>query len=138
MEVFGLVLGILGVWRVTHLLHAENGPWDVLERLRGLWEAPVWRGLLGCFYCLSLWVALPFSVLVTAGWKERLLFWPALSGGAILLERVTSRDVPAAYFEEPSAELAAGNTEGSDDVFVRKDERATAVDLEGERRRRVG
>ena len=129
MRVFGLVLGILGVWRVTHLLHAKNGPWGMLERLRGLSESPVWRGLLGCFYCLSLWVALPFSLLLAAGTKERLLLWPALSGGAILLERVTSREVQAAYFEEPPAET--GNTEGNDDVFVRKDERASAFDSAG-------
>ena len=136
MRVFGLVLGILGVWRVTHLLHAENGPWDLLERLRGLSEGALWRGLFGCFYCLSLWVALPFSLLLAAGSKERLLLWPALSGGAILLERVTSREVQAAYFEEPPAET--GNTEENDDVFMRKDERASAIDREGERTRRIG
>jgi hypothetical protein len=132
MQAFGLVLGILGVWRVTHLLHAENGPWDVLERLRLLLSADVWRGLFGCFYCLSLWVALPFSLLLAAGWKERLLFWPALSAGAILLERVSWREgaaPQATYFEEPLPNAA--ETEDNNDVFLRKDENEPAFDLEG-------
>ena len=34
MRFYWLALGILAVWRVTHLLHAEDGPWDVLYRLR--------------------------------------------------------------------------------------------------------
>lgn len=139
MQVFGLTLGILGVWRVTHLLHAENGPWDVLERLRMLLSADVWRGLFGCFYCLSLWIAAPFSLLLATGWKERLLFWPALSAGAILVERVSWREgaVPqATYFEEPLPKAAA--TEDDNDVLVRKDENEPALNLEAEWSRRIG
>ena len=29
-----LLVGALSVWRVTHLLQAEDGPWDVVVRLR--------------------------------------------------------------------------------------------------------
>ena len=139
MQFFGLTLGILGVWRVTHLLHAENGPWNVLERLRKLTTWSVWEGLFGCFYCMSLWVALPFSLLLAEGWKERLLVWPALSAGAILLERLSWREgatAPASYFEEPVAQSAA--MEGNGDVFVRKDENEPAIDIEAGRLRRSG
>jgi hypothetical protein len=107
MQSYWLLLGILGVWRVTHLLNAEDGPWDVLVRLRGRIRSPFWGQLLDCFYCLSLWVALPFSML-GHGIKERLCLWLAFSGGAILLERLTSREshpLPAQDFEE------AGGTE---------------------------
>ena len=34
MHFFWLIVGILGAWRVTHLLHAEDGPWDVVMGLR--------------------------------------------------------------------------------------------------------
>ena len=60
---YWLTLGILAVWRVTHLLQAEDGPWDMVVRFR-LWLADgFWGRLLDCFYCLSIWVAL-------AGWPR--------------------------------------------------------------------
>src|SRR5215831_17520095 len=102
MRFYGLVLGILAVWRITHLLHAESGPWNTVERLRKSLANGFWSSLFDCFYCLSLWVAAPFVFLLALEWKERLLLWPALSAGAILLERVSVRSEPpaAAYFEE--------------------------------------
>ena len=29
-----VVVSLLAVWRVTHLLHVESGPWDLLAALR--------------------------------------------------------------------------------------------------------
>jgi hypothetical protein len=83
-----LVVGVLAVWRITHLLQAEDGPWDLVLRLRRRVGDSVFGQLLDCFYCLSLYVALPFAWLCGASWLERLLLWPALSAGAILLERI--------------------------------------------------
>jgi hypothetical protein len=103
MSLTGLVIGILGVWRVSHLLHAENGPWNVVERFRRLIGVGFWSGLFGCFYCLSLWVAGPFALFLSGETKQRLLLWPALSAGAILIERLSSREavpLPAAYLED--------------------------------------
>lgn len=88
MRYYWLALGIFGVWRLTHLLNAEDGPGDVLVRIRYLAGYGFWGSLLDCFYCLSLWIAAPFACLIGAGWKEKLLLWPALSGAAILLERM--------------------------------------------------
>jgi len=76
------------VWRVTHLLQAEDGPWDFVVRVRSYAGTGMWGRLMDCFYCLSLWIALPFAWLCGEGWTERLLLWPALSAGAIFLERV--------------------------------------------------
>ena len=105
MKFYLLVLGILCVWRVTHLLNAEDGPWDLLVRLRRRMGSGFWGDLLDCFYCLSLWVAAPFALALGEGWKERLLLWPALSGAAILLERATARpetpgSTPTYYVED--------------------------------------
>jgi hypothetical protein len=88
MGFYGLVLGTLAVWRITHLLHAENGPWDLVARMRDRAGRVAGR-VFDCFYCLSLWIAIPFAALLGTGWLERALLWPALSAGAILLERVT-------------------------------------------------
>jgi hypothetical protein len=87
MTFYWLTLGVLAAWRITHLLNAEDGPWNLLD----------------CFYCLSLWVAAPLACLLGDGWKQRLLLWPAISGGAILLQKVTSREpvgLTAEYREE--------------------------------------
>jgi hypothetical protein len=107
MDFFSLVIGVLCVWRVTHLLSAEDGPGDVLVRLRrGLGDGDgdgFWGSLLDCFYCLSLWTAVPFALLLAAGWREGLLSWLAFSAGAILLERATGRTPappPALYLED--------------------------------------
>ena len=91
-----LVVGALCVWRVTHLFNAEDGPGSALVRLRRR-AGDGWLGqLLDCFYCLSLWVAAPASLLIGSGWKERLLLWLAFSGAACLLERATRERNPFA------------------------------------------
>jgi hypothetical protein len=103
MKFYWLVLEILCVWRLTHLLHAEDGPWSLLLRLRRAVGNGFWGGLLDCFYCLSLWIAAPFALLLGQGWRERLLLWLASSGGAILLERSTTRSqaqVSSFYVED--------------------------------------
>jgi hypothetical protein len=102
MRYYWFILGVLGVWRVTHLLQAEDGPWDVVIRLRRFAGQSMWGSLLDCFYCLSLWVALPFAFGIGDTTKERALLWLALSAGAILLERLTMRQEshPQTSFQE--------------------------------------
>jgi hypothetical protein len=102
MRFYLLILGTLCVWRITHLLNAEDGPWNLLVKFRQILGQGFWGKLLDCFYCLSLWIAIPFAVLIGEGRKERLLLWPALSGAAILLERLTSKAEPASppFFAE--------------------------------------
>lgn len=99
MEVYWLALGVLAVWRITHLLVAEDGPFEIVVRLRAQLPVGFWSGLVDCFYCLSLWIALPLALLIGSGWGERLLLWPALSGGAILLQRLTEPAVGPAVVE---------------------------------------
>lgn len=102
MQFYWLALGVLAVWRVTHLVNAEDGPWDLIVRLRRFAGSGIAGQLLDCFYCLSIWIAAPAAYWIGQGKKERWLLWPALSAGAILLERLTARDTrvpPALYFE---------------------------------------
>src|SRR5690348_6046877 len=102
MPFYWLVLAILGVWRLTHLLHAEDGPADVFKRLRDALGSNIAGKAIGCFYCLSLWTALPIAIWMGQTWGERALLWLATSAGAILIERVTARPVlQATYFEDP-------------------------------------
>ena len=118
MRFYWLALGALSVWRITHLLAAEVGPGDLFARLRQRAGSGFWGRLLDCFYCLSLWVAAPFALLLARGWREGILLWLALSAGAILLERVTDRRPaipPAVYVEdEETRDELLRTTENSD------------------------
>jgi hypothetical protein len=87
MDWLRLSLAALAVWRVSHLLAHEDGPWDVLARLRGSLGQTVLGDLMDCFYCLSIWSAFLLALLVASGWKDILLATLALSGAACLLER---------------------------------------------------
>ncbi|MGC2415423.1 MAG: hypothetical protein WA459_22350 [Stellaceae bacterium] len=100
MQWYLLVLASLSVWRLTHLLNAEDGPGAILAWLRAAAEDGIWGGLLDCFNCLSLWIAVPFGLIIGAGWGEKLLLWLGLSAAAILLERMTSGAGRANYIED--------------------------------------
>lgn len=103
MHFYWLVLGALAVWRVTHLLNAEDGPWDIFVRLRRLLGHGVVGSMFDCFYCLSLWTAAPVAWAISPGWRQWFLHWLGLSAGAILFEQLTRRQpetTPAQYYEE--------------------------------------
>jgi len=103
MDFYWLVIGVLAVWRLTHLLQAEDGPADLIVRLRRRMGAGFLARLVDCFYCLSLWVALPVACWIGRRTAERLLLWLAISAGAILLERLTGKQAGWSgplYFED--------------------------------------
>ena len=87
---FLFVLIILTVWRITHLLSKEDGPFDSIYLLRKKAGAGFLGSLLDCFYCVSVWVAFPFGIWLGNTWWEKILYWLALSGGACLLEQATT------------------------------------------------
>ena len=104
MKLYWLALGILGGWQITSLLHAGDGPWNSLSRLRAmLLHEPALR-FVGCFYCLTMWIAMPLAFWIGDTWPERVLLWFALAGGASLIQRaVEGRSPPVAvYFEDAS------------------------------------
>jgi hypothetical protein len=100
---YWLIVGVLVVWRLTHLLVAEDGPWDVIVRVRRAAGEGMLARLLDCFFCLSLWIALPVAAAIGGDGFERIMLWPALSAGAMIVERTTERrsTATATYFEEP-------------------------------------
>jgi hypothetical protein len=118
-----LLIAILSVWRIAHLFWGEDGPGDIFVRLRRLAGDGFWGRLLDCFYCLSLWVAAPIACLLGTSWLERGLLWTGLSGGAILLERLTERrpaPPPAArWHERPLPEIETKKEEENDHVMLR-------------------
>lgn len=123
LPITSLLVGVLAVWRITHLLWAEDGPGDIFVRLRRLVGDGFFGRLLDCFYCLSLWIALPFAWVLGGTWIDRGLLWFSLSGGAILLERATARTLaappppPAIWHEKPLPEEQ--NEENKNNVMLR-------------------
>ncbi len=90
MQWYLFVLGSLAVWRITHLLQAEDGPFDIIYLIRKKAGAGFFGNLLDCFYCTSIWVALPAAFYISKDRKEIVLLWIAFSGAACLLERLTA------------------------------------------------
>ena len=86
-------LGGFATWRVTHLLACEDGPADVLARLRALLGDSFVGKLMDCFQCLSFWVAAPAAFFVAQRPLDLVLTWLALSGVACLLERLGQEPV---------------------------------------------
>jgi len=91
MQFYWLTLGVLGVWRITHMLYAEDGPWNILVKVRRAAGTGDWGKMLDCFFCTSILIALPFALVLGESPGEKLLLWFALSGGACLLQRITER-----------------------------------------------
>jgi len=101
--IFRFVLAVLALWRLTHLLSKEDGPFDLIYHFRRRLGEGFFGRLLDCFYCLSIWMALPIGVWLGTDWKEKILYWLALSGAACLLEQATARDnkpKPPEYSED--------------------------------------
>jgi hypothetical protein len=81
------LLAALAAWRVSHLLACEDGPWDILARLRRRLGPSVLGRLMDCFQCLSIWVSAPFALFLRPSPVDFVVLWLAISGAACLLER---------------------------------------------------
>lgn len=82
----------LAVWRLAHLLSQEDGPFDLVFKLRRLAGQGFFGRLLDCFYCLSLWLAAPFAFMLSKDWITGVVVWLALSGAASVLFKATYRE----------------------------------------------
>ncbi|QNI32933.1 DUF1360 domain-containing protein [Alloacidobacterium dinghuense] len=96
---FRFVIAALAVWRLSHLLAAEDGPWDLIVRLRRNLGTTIWGKLMDCFYCLSIWISIPFALFVVSGMLDRIVVWLALSGAASLANKFIKEPV---IFEPPA------------------------------------
>ena len=92
MNILYLVLSVFAVWRLTHLFNKEDGPFDFIFLIRRKAGNSFLGKLMDCFYCLSIWMALPFGIWLGQTWIEKLLVWLALSGAACLLEQATTKN----------------------------------------------
>jgi Protein of unknown function (DUF1360) len=76
----------LATWRLTHLLVREDGPADAIARTRESLGESQLGALMDCFYCTSMWVAIPFAFYAAKKPAGRVAAWLALSGVACLID----------------------------------------------------
>lgn len=116
--VFDILL-FFAVFRFTRLLVGEHGIFGIFSLIRslaGVYETTVQRPnalgqmidikvndannpigqILTCFYCCSVWVAIPAAIVATIVSPDSLplyvwfaIHWFAISGGAILIKDIT-------------------------------------------------
>ena len=85
------MIAVLATWRVAHLIAREDGPFNVIVRLRLRAGNGFVGQLMDCPYCLSLWIAVPFAFALAGtipSWIAALL---AISGGASIVENALER-----------------------------------------------
>ena len=107
-DVWCFALCALAVWRVAHLLADENGPWDLVLRMREALGYGLLGRLIACFYCLSILASVPPALWMSSSRMEFLIQWLALSAVACLLEKATQKQhgtfrdypLPVAYLDK--------------------------------------
>ena len=115
------VLAILATWRVTHLLANEDGPADLMVKLRAALGDSFVGKLMDCFKCLSLWIAAPAALFVTRAPLMNFFVWLAISGAACLLQAAVQESL-ATHMPEtrvefhPSAQVSAETHNSEGDV----------------------
>ncbi len=103
-----LALAVLATWRLTHLIAREDGPADLVARLRARLGGG-WLGhLMDCFNCTSLWVAAPMAWWLATTLGDGIVLWLALSGAVCLLERASADKLVI----QPLNPVAQGETDG--------------------------
>jgi Protein of unknown function (DUF1360) len=86
------LLLVIVVWRITHLLSAEDGPFDLVYKCRK-WLGNSFVGkLMDCFYCLSIWIGLAAALYAGKTAAQVLLLCFYYSGASILLEKFSNKE----------------------------------------------
>jgi hypothetical protein len=102
-----LALGVLAVWRVSHLVVHEDGPANLVVRVRALVDRTPLAGMMDCFACTSVWVGGVVAVALFGGRlpaREVAVTALALSGAAMLAERALATSTDDHYLPEPETD----------------------------------
>lgn len=73
-------LTALAVWRMTHLLAEEDGPGDVIAKLRARLGTSIFGRLMDCFYCFEPLDLSTAGAQLNDSWARFFVYWMALSG----------------------------------------------------------
>lgn len=93
MTLVFLLIIILFVWRLTHLISQEDGPFNIIFNVRKFVGDGFFGKLMDCFYCLSIWISLIPAIYFGDNLLQKIILCFAFSGGAIILEKLTNKNV---------------------------------------------
>jgi hypothetical protein len=105
-----LLLASLAIWRVSHMIAHEDGPFDIFGNLReragavyypteDLWvvdesdngKRKELGWLLTCPLCISIWIAIIPGVYMALQGENGILWWLGLSGASSFMELLINR-----------------------------------------------
>lgn len=86
------VVMVVVVWRATHLISIEDGPFDLIFKLRSWLGDSFFGKLMDCFYCLSSWIGLFLACIFGNSVFSVCILTFYYSGSAILLEKFSNRN----------------------------------------------
>ena len=103
-DAIDLIVMAFAIWRISSMLVAEDGPWEIFSRLRYvLGIKPDDMGVdyptnevakaLMCVWCTSVWISIVVSILAhfNQGLVVAILLPLCLSGVAIVVNRVVDK-----------------------------------------------
>jgi hypothetical protein len=114
-----LVMAAMATWRLTHLLVEEDGPGDVVVRLRKWLGDGVAGKAMDCFFCSSLWASAVFASCIARDPLTWGLLWFGLSGAACLIERATARPAHSGSPVLPTSQQHHPRVQGDSHVVLR-------------------
>jgi uncharacterized membrane protein YesL len=91
VEIEKYIILVIVVWRITHLISAEDGPFDLIFRLRKFVGKSFFGKLMDCFYCLSMWIGCAAAIYVTRDVETIIVLTLYYSGTSILVEKITNK-----------------------------------------------
>jgi hypothetical protein len=89
IRVLYFALCALAIWPAAHQLARENGPWNLIVRLRVSLGSGILGRLMDNFYCLSFLLSLPPAIWMSRSLMGFFIQWLALSAATCLLGRAT-------------------------------------------------
>ena len=85
VDVLTLILAMLAVYRVSHMIALEEGPFSVFSWVHGKMNQSTWIGRgLRCTLCISFWLA-GLATWIIGG---TVLEWLGIAGGVLTLHQV--------------------------------------------------
>lgn len=86
------VIVVIVVWRLTHLISSEDGPFDLIIKIRKMAGTTFFGALMDCFYCLSIWIGLLCACFIFGEWHEIVVLTLYYSGASILIEKLINKN----------------------------------------------
>ena len=95
MELQYFVVLSFCVYRISHLLSQEDGPFNFVINFRKLFGKSQLGQLMDCFFCISIWISFILSFIFVKDTIGNILMEGfAISGAAVAIHKLTSKNEP--------------------------------------------